>query len=557
MVDDRPTNPITLQTIFGTNSVSLSATGSTPSPSAVRLFQPDPRSLTLDAAVVAGGSNQVLIYQGIGLDSAGNSTFNPTPTVYSVGKDPVSVTIADVNGDGIPDLLVVNHDSNNISLLLGRSDANGNFGLTPGQLLNSGGIGPTDVTVVPDTASPGGIALEVTNAGSGTVALLPGTGRGTFNDIKPWTFLLEPAELLVLPPVLVATEAGSATAGSPIAIINTKANLPQNSPDTGASDNSQEPPPPPVNIGNQVVPGTAEVDVIVSGADSAIALVPLEPGPLPPQKTPDLGAPDNAAPPGTEGGSVASLPAMPSGPLTLPGSEEVSPLPPPTVPADSVVRLAPPPVPVAHSGLAATPSTDPVGTRAPFTPILIAILEPEPLNGHDPSFAAATGPVRPSVASGSSRDAESLPRTGTVRGPADTRDRVLPEDSLVPTEEDHGVSPDEGGRGRLRTTPDLSSLQDLQPRQDSPPSGATGRLSFSAPAPRIDRAFEQQDWLVFQAGSTSDALLPSSLEWSGERLGLLVAVACLFTGPLDNHNARRSHRPSASPSTEEKDRAGK
>ena len=50
----------------------------------------------------------------------------PGPAVeHATGVDPRSVTVGDVNGDGFPDLAVVNETSNSISLLLG--DGTGAF----------------------------------------------------------------------------------------------------------------------------------------------------------------------------------------------------------------------------------------------------------------------------------------------------------------------------------------------------------------------------------------------------------------------------------------------
>lgn len=64
------------------------------------------------------------------------------PLAYDVGQGPVSVAVADVNEDGIPDLIVANKFSNDLSVLLGNGD--GTFQVA-GNV--SAGIQPTSVAV--------------------------------------------------------------------------------------------------------------------------------------------------------------------------------------------------------------------------------------------------------------------------------------------------------------------------------------------------------------------------------------------------------------------------
>ena len=54
----------------------------------------------------------------------GNGTFQPAVNI-STGAEPYSVAVADVNGDGRPDLIVANLGSNTVSVLLGNG--NGTF----------------------------------------------------------------------------------------------------------------------------------------------------------------------------------------------------------------------------------------------------------------------------------------------------------------------------------------------------------------------------------------------------------------------------------------------
>ncbi|MGB6499945.1 MAG: VCBS repeat-containing protein, partial [Thermoplasmata archaeon] len=158
-------------------------TQSTLAPGAVEWAKLDKDSPYYDAVVVASGANAILVYRGTGFDAAGNPTF-AAPVSYPVGTDPVSVTIQDVNGDGIPDMLVADQGSNDIAELFGSYDANGDWVATPGPRLKSGGSGPVAVSVrdVNDNGIPD---LVVTNSQSGTFTVLPGVGQGFFNDQNP------------------------------------------------------------------------------------------------------------------------------------------------------------------------------------------------------------------------------------------------------------------------------------------------------------------------------------------------------------------------------------
>src|SRR5207302_2431101 len=114
----------------------------------------------------------------------GDGTFGPQQT-FAVGHGPRSVAVADVNGDGKPDLVVVNQGNsstpgNTAGVLLGNGD--GTFGP---QRTFPVGFGPFLVAVA-DVNGDGRPDLVVANENEGlfpqpsTVSVLLGHGDGTF-----------------------------------------------------------------------------------------------------------------------------------------------------------------------------------------------------------------------------------------------------------------------------------------------------------------------------------------------------------------------------------------
>ncbi|GBE72959.1 hypothetical protein myaer87_01860 [Microcystis aeruginosa NIES-87] len=97
-----------------------------------------------------------------------------TPTNFSVGNRPYSVTVGDFNGDGKSDLAVANYSGSNVSVLLGTGT--GSFGTATNFAVGSG---PTSVTVG-DFNGDGKSDLAVANWSSGNVSVLLGTGTGSF-----------------------------------------------------------------------------------------------------------------------------------------------------------------------------------------------------------------------------------------------------------------------------------------------------------------------------------------------------------------------------------------
>jgi Bacterial Ig-like domain (group 3)/FG-GAP-like repeat/FG-GAP repeat len=105
----------------------------------------------------------------------GDATFKKAVT-YPAGFFPISVDVADLNGDGKPDLVVANNQNGgSVGVLLGNGDG------TFASIVNyaSGGSSPTSVAVA-DVNGDGKLDLVVANPSSNTVGILLGNGDGTF-----------------------------------------------------------------------------------------------------------------------------------------------------------------------------------------------------------------------------------------------------------------------------------------------------------------------------------------------------------------------------------------
>ncbi len=95
-------------------------------------------------------------------------------TDFAVGSQPFSVAIGDLNGDGIPDLAVANHDSNTVSILLGTGPGaySAATAFVVGFYPDSVAIGDLNGDGKPDLA----VALD----SSSTLSILFGDGTGAF-----------------------------------------------------------------------------------------------------------------------------------------------------------------------------------------------------------------------------------------------------------------------------------------------------------------------------------------------------------------------------------------
>ena len=143
-----------------------------------------------DLIVANGGSNDILIYLGLG-----NNQFGPAHRFF-VGTDPVGITVADLTGNGVLDLVIANEGSNDVSVLYGQGQGV-NWTLTSGPRLKAG-VGPV-ATVVQDVTGDGIPDILVANSGSNNVYLLSGVSGGFFDDKHPVIYQtgIDPVQLFV------------------------------------------------------------------------------------------------------------------------------------------------------------------------------------------------------------------------------------------------------------------------------------------------------------------------------------------------------------------------
>ena len=133
-----------------------------------------------DLIVANSGSNNLLIYLGLG-----GGHYDVTPRAIYTGTNPVGVTVANLIPGGPPDLIVANQGSNDVTVLFGQGTG-ADWTLTQGPRIQVG-YGPV-ATVVKDVTGDGIPDLLVSDSQSNEVRMLKGLGNGFFNDANPTTY---------------------------------------------------------------------------------------------------------------------------------------------------------------------------------------------------------------------------------------------------------------------------------------------------------------------------------------------------------------------------------
>ncbi len=161
----------------GTFSVAAGATTTCPytfSPTAIGPF-----SQNLTVLTNAGPVNVTISGTCIANTSSPCEPFFGAPTFSAAGTNPAFAAVADVSGDAVPDVLISNGESGNISVLLGNGDGTLQFAVNFGV-----GYRPSAAAIA-DFNGDGLLDLVTANLGT-PATLLPGNGDGTFD---PFVFI--------------------------------------------------------------------------------------------------------------------------------------------------------------------------------------------------------------------------------------------------------------------------------------------------------------------------------------------------------------------------------
>ena len=135
----------------------------------------------MDLIVPNTGGNNVFVYPELPTGGFGPSLNDGNG--FSTGTNPVSVSVADLTGNGRLDLIVANMGSNDVSILINEPLGDSFTPPVQGPRLRAG-VGPVAV-LYGDFTGNGVSDLLVSDSGSNDVLLLPGLGDGFFDDTSP------------------------------------------------------------------------------------------------------------------------------------------------------------------------------------------------------------------------------------------------------------------------------------------------------------------------------------------------------------------------------------
>jgi hypothetical protein len=143
------------------------ATASEPGPVAIGDINGDGKP---DVAAVLDFSNTVSVFLNTTPTDATLPSFE-TPFDFTTGSSPDFVAIGDVNGDGKPDLIVVNRGASTVSVLLNTTAMNATMASFAANVDFTTGSVP-DCVAIGDINGDGKPDLVVVNSGSNTVSVL-------------------------------------------------------------------------------------------------------------------------------------------------------------------------------------------------------------------------------------------------------------------------------------------------------------------------------------------------------------------------------------------------
>jgi hypothetical protein len=231
-----------------------------------------------DIVVANSGASSVSVL----LNTTGSGASTPAftaQTSFVTGSNPVAVSAADLNGDGKSDLIVVNNSSNTVSVLFST--------IAPGAIVPSFAVqktfateaGPTSVTTA-DANSDGKPDLIISNSGANTLSVLlnlttPGSAMPNFAVEQPFATGANPAAVISADlnsdgkPDLIVANAGDDTVSVVLNTMASSAVLPSFAPKQDFASAYD-----PVGSGAPVYVTTADLngdgkpDLIVSDSDN-------------------------------------------------------------------------------------------------------------------------------------------------------------------------------------------------------------------------------------------------------------------------------------------------
>jgi gliding motility-associated-like protein len=130
-----------------------------------------------DLVVINSIDEKISVYRN--LTAAGDNSFNfSRPAESKTGNNPQGICMADINADGLPDIIVTNKDNNTVSVF--QSDSfNGNFNINA-KIDFATGPKPGAVTAA-DFDGDGRIDIAVANTGDNTISIFRNTGSLDYN----------------------------------------------------------------------------------------------------------------------------------------------------------------------------------------------------------------------------------------------------------------------------------------------------------------------------------------------------------------------------------------
>ncbi|NOT34754.1 MAG: T9SS type A sorting domain-containing protein [Candidatus Eisenbacteria bacterium] len=129
-----------------------------------------------DLVSVQPALNRIAVLLGNGVNGDGDGTF--VQTFYTVGTRPSDVAIADVNRDGIHDLLVTNQSDGTLSTLLGQGTNRRGNGLFGAPIVSAAGTAPLGLVVGSfDVFNDISDVLVIDSTATGALRMLQGQGN--------------------------------------------------------------------------------------------------------------------------------------------------------------------------------------------------------------------------------------------------------------------------------------------------------------------------------------------------------------------------------------------